>query len=54
MANEITDVVYENLGVGWATSVFGFISIALIPIPLVLFRWGPQIRARSKYDTVGP
>ncbi|KAF8462890.1 major facilitator superfamily domain-containing protein [Kalaharituber pfeilii] len=44
--------MYERLGVAWATSTFGFISIALMPIPWVFERWGPQIRARSKYDAV--
>ena len=53
MANGYDVLVYKNMGIEWATSLFGFISIALVPIPLVLFRWGPEIRAKSKYDTVG-
>ena len=44
--------VYNGLGIPWATSLLGFISIALLPVPWVLFRWGPQIRAKSHYETI--
>lgn len=30
--------MYENLGVGWASSTLGFIAIAFIPIPFFLFK----------------
>ena len=30
--------MYENLGVGWASSTLGFLSIAFIPIPFVLYK----------------
>lgn len=30
--------MYENLGVAWASSTLGFLSIAFIPIPFVLYR----------------
>ena len=29
--------MYDYLGVGWASSTLGFLSIAFIPIPFVLF-----------------
>jgi hypothetical protein len=50
----ITDAaaVYEKLGTGWATSLLGFISVAMLPIPWILFKWGPQIRAKSHYPTM--
>lgn len=41
--------VYEALGIGWATSLLGFLSLIMIPIPYMFFKWGPSIRARSKY-----
>ncbi|OCL10986.1 MFS multidrug transporter-like protein [Glonium stellatum] len=44
--------MYEKLGTGWATSLLGFISVLMLPIPWVLFRWGPQIRAESHYPTM--
>lgn len=40
--------MYKALGIGWATSLLGFVSIVLLPIPFAFFRYGPQIRARSK------
>jgi DHA1 family multidrug resistance protein-like MFS transporter len=30
--------MYENLGVGWASSLLGFLAIAFIPIPFLLFK----------------
>ena len=44
--------VYTALGIPWATSLFGFIAIALMPVPWVLYKWGPQIRAMSHYETI--
>jgi hypothetical protein len=43
--------MYETLGIGWATSLLGFISVAMIPIPWVFFKFGPTIRSKSQYDT---
>ncbi|TQS32492.1 hypothetical protein Golomagni_07189, partial [Golovinomyces magnicellulatus] len=44
--------MFKAMGVDWAVSLFGFVTIALVPIPWVLFKYGPTIRARSKYDTI--
>lgn len=44
--------MYEKLGTGWATSLLGFISVAMLPIPWILFKWGPQIRAKSHYPVM--
>ncbi|EIN09356.1 MFS general substrate transporter [Punctularia strigosozonata HHB-11173 SS5] len=41
---------FRNLGVGKACSVLGGISVAMIPIPVVLWKYGPKIRAMSKYS----
>jgi hypothetical protein len=30
-------------------SIFGFLSLGLIPIPLIFIRYGKQLRARSRY-----
>lgn len=47
-----TVLVYHRLGIAWATSLLGFISLALLPVPWALFKYGPRVRARSGYDTV--
>ncbi|KUJ18013.1 MFS multidrug transporter-like protein, partial [Mollisia scopiformis] len=44
--------MYRNLGIDWATSLLAFISVALLPVPWVLFIYGKNIRARSQYDTL--
>jgi MFS family permease len=41
--------MYKALGIGWATSLFGFVMVALLPIPWVLFFYGARIRERSFY-----
>ena len=43
--------MYRAMGIGWATSLFGFVTVGLCPIPWVLWKWGPKIRGRSSYDT---
>ncbi|KAL7619424.1 hypothetical protein AAE478_009963 [Parahypoxylon ruwenzoriense] len=40
--------MYHNLGVDWATSTLGFIGIAMIPIPILFYRFGARIRSWSK------
>ncbi|TVY83941.1 Polyamine transporter [Lachnellula suecica] len=44
--------MYNKLGIGWATSLLGFIAATLTPVPWVLFRKGSAIRAKSKYETL--
>lgn len=41
--------MYSALGVGWASSLLGFISTLMATIPFVLFKFGPALRARSNY-----
>jgi MFS transporter, DHA1 family, multidrug resistance protein len=41
---------YRALGVGWATSILGFCTILMAPIPWVFYKWGPKLRARSAYE----
>ncbi|KAJ2921551.1 hypothetical protein H1R20_g15536, partial [Candolleomyces eurysporus] len=44
--------MYKALDPRWASTVIGFIAIALVPIPIVLKRYGPLLRRRSKYCPV--
>lgn len=41
--------MYTKLGVAWASSTLAFISVAFIPIPFVLYRYGEWIRHKSKH-----
>ncbi|KAK3671631.1 hypothetical protein LTR78_008554 [Recurvomyces mirabilis] len=42
--------MYERLGTGWATSLLSFISLALAAIPFLFYKFGPKLRAASKYQ----
>lgn len=41
------NAMFTDLGVPWASSTLGFISIAFIPIPFVLYKWGKWLRSKS-------
>jgi cbb3-type cytochrome oxidase subunit 3 len=41
--------VFTALSPAWALSTFGFIAIALISVPFLLFIFGAKWRARSRY-----
>jgi Major Facilitator Superfamily len=45
-----TNAMFHNLGVPWASSLLGFVAIALIPIPYVFYIYGPRIRAAGKWS----
>ncbi|WFD31945.1 hypothetical protein MSPP1_002987 [Malassezia sp. CBS 17886] len=41
--------MYHNLNPRWASTVLAFIALVLAPIPLILIKFGPKIRAMSKF-----
>ncbi|KAM0613433.1 hypothetical protein ACHAP1_000391 [Verticillium nonalfalfae] len=43
--------MYRSLGIPWAASLLAFVSLALAPVPWVLFKWGHIIRKKSRYET---
>lgn len=45
--------MYHKLGDQWASSLLAFIALACCAIPFCFWRWGAQIRARSKYAYAG-
>ena len=42
--------MYHNLGVSWATSLLGFLCIAMIPAPILFYIYGAKIRKMSKFS----
>jgi hypothetical protein len=38
--------MYASLGVGWGTSVLGFIAIILIPVPVLIYNYGGLLRKK--------
>lgn len=47
-----TAQMFSYLGIGWASSLLGFVSVALVPVPWVLYKYGKRIRAHSRYITI--
>ncbi|KAF2802402.1 MFS general substrate transporter [Mytilinidion resinicola] len=43
--------MYDALGVGWGTSLLGFIAVAFIPMPFILWTFGERIR-ESRFSQV--
>jgi MFS family permease len=38
--------MYNSLGLGWGNSLLGFICVALIPAPLLFYKYGGYLRKR--------
>ena len=41
------NAMYDALGIGWGTSLLGFISVVFLPVPLVFWKYGERIRNSS-------
>ena len=46
--------MYDAMNPRWASTLIGFVAIALGPIPFVLFKFGPTLRRKSKYAPTPP
>ncbi|CUM64563.1 uncharacterized protein PRCAT00002170001 [Priceomyces carsonii] len=47
----VADPMYRNLGVHWAASLLGFISLIICVMPFIFYFYGPKIRSYSKFTT---
>ncbi|KAI1449015.1 major facilitator superfamily protein [Annulohypoxylon stygium] len=45
-----TDKMYGRLGVSWATSLLGFLSVLMALIPFAFIRFGRHLRENSKFS----
>ncbi|PWY75898.1 synaptic vesicle transporter [Aspergillus eucalypticola CBS 122712] len=45
--------MFHNLGVGWACTLLGCLTVLFVPYPFLLYRYGEKIRMRSKYARHG-
>lgn len=41
--------MFHRLGVNWATSLLGFLTAAMVPVPVLFYLYGKKIRAMSKF-----
>lgn len=44
-----TQQMYTKLGIHWASTIPGFLALACVPFPFVLYKYGAAIRARCIY-----
>ncbi|KAI0378286.1 MFS general substrate transporter [Hypomontagnella monticulosa] len=44
-----TPIMYQNLGVQWASSIPAFLALACTPMPFIFYRFGKWLRSRSRY-----
>jgi hypothetical protein len=40
---------YKNMSVHWTLTILGAISLLLVPVPYLFYKYGPWIRSKSKY-----
>ncbi|KAJ5281774.1 hypothetical protein N7478_007146 [Penicillium angulare] len=45
-----TTQMYHNLGIHWASSIPAFMTLVCVPFPLVMYRYGMQVRMKCKYS----
>lgn len=46
--------MFEAMNPRWASTLLGCVALVMMPIPLVLFRYGPTLRERSRYAPKRP
>ncbi|RDW62989.1 putative MFS multidrug transporter [Aspergillus mulundensis] len=44
-----TQSMYTNLGFQWASTLLAFVSLVLAVVPSLMFVWGKEVRARSRF-----
>jgi multidrug resistance protein len=44
--------MYQRLHIDWASSLFAFIALAMLPVPWIFEKWGPKLRMKSQYGYV--
>lgn len=40
--------LYQALGMGWGNSLLAFLALAMVPVPLLLMKYGETIRGWNK------
>ncbi|KIK59308.1 hypothetical protein GYMLUDRAFT_44678 [Collybiopsis luxurians FD-317 M1] len=41
--------MFEKLGINWASTLLGLVALVLCPMPFLFYKYGPRIRASSKF-----
>ncbi|KAJ5116798.1 hypothetical protein N7456_001146 [Penicillium angulare] len=43
------DQMYQRLGIQWASCLLAFLTLAMLPFPYIFYKYGAQIRKRSRF-----
>ncbi|KAK9449610.1 major facilitator superfamily domain-containing protein [Limtongia smithiae] len=43
-------IMFNNLTVPWGASLLGFVSLGMVPIPFLFYKYGPYIRSKNPYS----
>jgi len=43
--------MYKRLGYQWASSLLGFLTLAMLPFPYLFLKYGKKIRGNSRFAT---
>lgn len=44
-----TDQMYENIGIHWASTIPGFLTLICLPFPFIMLKYGENLRLKCKY-----
>lgn len=42
--------MFHKLGVAWAASLLGFLTLAMVPVPFLFYSYGKKIRSFSGFS----
>jgi hypothetical protein len=43
--------MYHKLGDQWATTLLAFLTVVMMPFPIIFFQYGKKIRGKSRFAT---
>ena len=46
--------MFKALGINWAGTLLGCVAVVLVPIPVIFYKYGAKIRAKSKFAPTFP
>lgn len=42
--------MYKAMGLGWGNSLLGFLAAAMIPLPILFYKYGERIRTSKRFN----
>jgi hypothetical protein len=45
----VSEPMYRQLGIAWTLTLLGAIATVFLPVPYILYRWGPIVRRWSRH-----